>query len=132
MIKMHSFHYGKNSINIESFFKEFFKYKKCLPILVIGSKYLKQLFSLNKNINIFYISYSTTIWNAIKWWNKMPMKSWHCHFQAIKNKLYFIKGTVQRDFRTPCFFHHSNQPGPLTKGLKYFRIWFLFAEIFEV
>ena len=26
------------------------------------------------------------------------------------------------------FFHHFNQPGPLTNGLKYFRIWFRFRR----
>ena len=28
-----------------------------------------------------------------------------------------LKGTVQRDFRPPVFYH-SNRPGPLTNGLK--------------
>ena len=39
---------------------------------------------------------------------------------------------IQRDsptrFLTSCFFHHFNQPGPLTNGLKYFRIWFRFRR----
>ena len=34
-----------------------------------------------------------------------------------------LKGTVQRYFQ-PLFFHRSNQPGSLTDGLKYLRIWF--------
>ena len=38
----------------------------------------------------------------------------------------------QRDsptrFSTSCFFHHLNQPEPLTNGLKYFRFWFRFRR----
>ena len=33
------------------------------------------------------------------------------------------KGTVQRDFRPPVFFHHSNQPGPLINKFKYFHFY---------
>ena len=29
-------------------------------------------------------------------------------------------------FWTPSFFHHSNRPGPLTNGLKYYRFLFRF------
>ena len=43
-----------------------------------------------------------------------------------------LKGTVQRDLRPLVIwdnlFHHSNQPGPLTNGLKYFRYWFRFCR----
>ena len=35
---------------------------------------------------------------------------------------------MSRDFGPPVFFHHFNQPGPLTNGLKYFRIWFRFRR----
>ena len=31
-------------------------------------------------------------------------------------------------FSTPSFFHHSNWSGPLTNGLKYFRIWLSFRR----
>ena len=43
-----------------------------------------------------------------------------------KNILSHFEGTVQGDFRPSLFFHHSNQPEPLTNGLKYFRFWFRF------
>ena len=39
----------------------------------------------------------------------------------IHTIIFLIKGTVQRDFRPPVFFPHSNQSGPLINGLKYFR-----------
>ena len=39
-----------------------------------------------------------------------------------------LKGTVLRDFRPLVFFHNSNQLGPLTNGLKYFRILFSFCR----
>ena len=38
-----------------------------------------------------------------------------------------LKGTVQRDFGPPTFFHHSNLPGPLTNSLKHFSILVLFS-----
>ena len=41
-------------------------------------------------------------------------------------------GTVQQDFWSPVFFHHLNQPGPLTTGLKYFWIWLRIIQIFGV
>ena len=44
----------------------------------------------------------------------------------------FLKGTVQRDFRPPGFFHHSNQPGPLTNRLQYFRTWFRFRQEIQI
>ena len=44
----------------------------------------------------------------------------------------FSKGTVQRDFRTPCFFHHSNLPGPLTNTLKLFRFWLRFCWVIQI
>ena len=31
-----------------------------------------------------------------------------------------VKWKTKRDFQPPVFFPHSNQPGPLTIGLKYF------------
>ena len=35
-----------------------------------------------------------------------------------------VKGTNSPTrFSTSILFHHSNQPGPLTNGLKYFRFW---------
>ena len=45
-------------------------------------------------------------------------------------------GTVlQRDsptrFLTSSFFHHSNQPGPLINGFKYFRFWSRFCWVFQ-
>ena len=39
---------------------------------------------------------------------------------------------VQRDFRPPSFFHHSNWSGPLTNGLKYFHFWFRFRRVIRV
>ena len=54
-------------------------------------------------------------------------------FCVISDFLYFLtlitcilhctafKGTVQRDFRPPVFFHNSSLPGLLSNGLKYFR-----------
>ena len=36
----------------------------------------------------------------------------------------YFKRTIQRDFRPPVFFSHNlNLPGPMTNGLKYFRVW---------
>ena len=31
-------------------------------------------------------------------------------------------------FSNSSFVHHSNQPGPLTNGLRYFRFWFSFRR----
>ena len=42
----------------------------------------------------------------------------------------YIKGTVHRDFRL-SFFHHSNLPGSLTNGLKYFRFWSRFRRVVQ-
>ena len=42
---------------------------------------------------------------------------------------FYVKGTVQTRFSTSSFFHHSNQPGPLTNGLKYFRFWLSFCRV---
>ena len=44
-------------------------------------------------------------------------------FSPFDDQGVLFKGTVQRDFLPPLIFHSSNQPGPLTIGLKYFRIW---------
>ena len=44
---------------------------------------------------------------------------------------FFIKGTVQRDFRPP-FFYHSNQPEPLNNGLKQFRFWLSFHWVIRI
>ena len=38
-------------------------------------------------------------------------------FCVLKIYVFYFKGTVQRDFRPPVFYH-SNRPGPLTNGLK--------------
>ena len=35
-------------------------------------------------------------------------------------------------FSTPSFFHHSNRPGSLTNGLKYFCFWFPFRRDFLI
>ena len=43
----------------------------------------------------------------------------------------YIKGTVHRDFRL-SFFHHSNLPGSLTNGLKYFRFWSRFRRVVQI
>ena len=32
----------------------------------------------------------------------------------------------------PHFFHNSNQPGPLTNELKYFRFWFRFCRVIRI
>ena len=36
-----------------------------------------------------------------------------------------LKGQSNEIF-APYFFHQTNRPGPLTNGLKYFRIWYCF------
>ena len=49
----------------------------------------------------------------------------------IKEKLGFARYTLKGQFNEifyPQFFHHSNRPGPLTNGLKYFRFWFRFRQ----
>ena len=40
-----------------------------------------------------------------------------------------FKGSVQRDFRPPVFFHHSNRSGPLTSDqwVKIFSFFVLFS-----
>ena len=58
------------------------------------------LFLLLSNLLLFYVCYNDRKL-LIGWFNTN-----------------FVKGTVQRDFRPPVFFHHSNWPGPLTNGLK--------------
>ena len=56
-------------------------------------------------------------------------------FKIYVVRVFLIKGSarvLERDspkiFLTPSFFHHLNQPGPLTNGLKYFRIWFRYRQ----
>ena len=39
-----------------------------------------------------------------------------------------FKGTVQRDFELH-FFHHSNQPGLLINGFKYFQFFLRFRRV---
>ena len=43
-----------------------------------------------------------------------------------------FKETVQRDFWALVFFHHSNQPGPMTNGLKCFRFWSSFRRVIQI
>ena len=43
-----------------------------------------------------------------------------------------IKGSIQQDFRPPCFFHDSNPSRPLINRLKYFRIGFRFRRDIQI
>ena len=45
----------------------------------------------------------------------------------VQYSIVHVKGTVQPWFLTSSFFHHLNQPGPLTNGLKEFCFWFRFS-----
>ena len=44
-----------------------------------------------------------------------------------------LKGTVQRDLRPLVFFHHSNQPGPLTNWLnRYCTVLYTHCTVYKV
>ena len=67
--------------------------------------------------------------NPICWWQNTRAQ---LASRAAPSRVWIVQLIIgaQRDsptrFSTFSFFHHSNQPGPLTNGLKYFRFWLRF------
>ena len=74
-----------------------------------------------------------------------PCKMSQLPSQIAYSSLYLIKCPITftdsiqclyRDsptrFPTSSFFHHLNQPRPLTNGLKYFRFWLSFHRVIRI
>ena len=47
----------------------------------------------------------------------------------LQHLLVKAKGTVQKDFFRPPFFHNLNMPGPLNNVFKYLRFWLRFCRV---
>ena len=63
----------------------------------------------------------------------------HLHFPRVifsntnvkSRKTLFLKKQSKKIFNLH-FFHHSNQPRPLTNGLNYFRFWLCFRRVIQI
>ena len=65
------------------------------------------------------------LWKFV-WYFYWLLKYWN--FLIFRSVEFFLRDSPMR-FSTSSFFHHLNQPGSLTNGLKHFWFWWSFRRV---